>query len=76
MWPQDHNPANVLPNIDHSQPKVMAMEGPSDAVFDQLYKPGVAPNAEMGADISVTGGDNALYWADFYHDTLRGVVTP
>jgi len=59
----------VLLNIDHSDPTVQAMSGPTDQdVFSQIDKRPVSPNQAITR--------NPRYWANFFATSTRGFVTP
>jgi hypothetical protein len=65
----DKEPLSVLLNLDHDDPSVQAMSGPSPAgVYAQANRQAVPPNNRMTT--------NARFWANFYATSMRGFVTP
>jgi hypothetical protein len=64
----DKEPLSVMLNLDNADPKVQAMNGPDQGVFDQGRRNPVPPNNRVTL--------NPRYWANFYSTTMRGFVTP
>jgi FAD binding domain/D-arabinono-1,4-lactone oxidase len=64
----DKEPLSVLLNLDHSDPLVQAMNGPSSGVYAQANRQAVPPNNRITT--------NARFWANFYATSTRGFVTP
>ena len=65
----DKEPLSVLLNLDHNDPRVQSMSGPSPSgVYNQVNRQPVPPNNRLST--------SPRFWANFYATTTRGFVTP